>query len=280
MTLTKKKVKIESSDIRGFWYRRGVLNIDYPKDSRKYKDDDYNSINKAVSFYLNLEKEEVKSTILSHFLRRKSIGNFLNSQTNKVDNLIIANEMGLDIPDTIVTASNNMKNSFFENNQRIITKAMYHCRQNFNQKYSFGTMTKAITKEQISDFNLNGFPSFFQEQIIKEYELRIFYLHGEFYSTAIFSQNDKQTEVDFRNYNKERSTRTPPYKLPDKIRIKLRKFMDRIEQDCGSIDIVVTKDKRYIFIEVNPIGQFFQVSYPSNYYLEKKIARYFYEKEI
>ena len=34
---------------------------------------------------------------------------------------------------------------------------------------------------------------------------------GTFYSSAIFSQNDPKTSVDFRNYNKDKPNRTPPY---------------------------------------------------------------------
>jgi D-alanine-D-alanine ligase-like ATP-grasp enzyme len=51
--------------------------------------------------------------------------------------------------------------------------------------------------------------------------------------------------------------------------------MDKTNMKSGSIDILVGKDKRYYFLEVNPIGQFYQVSYPCNFYLEKRIAKYF-----
>ena len=50
--------------------------------------------------------------------------------------------------------------------------------------------------------------------------------------------------------------------------------MQKLDMNSGSIDMVVTKDKRYVFLEVNPIGQFKQVSYPCNYYLEKEVAKY------
>jgi hypothetical protein len=38
--------------------------------------------------------------------------------------------------------------------------------------------------------------------------------------------------------------------------------------------MIVTPEKKYVFLEVNPIGQFNQVSIPCNYFLEKKIADY------
>jgi glutathione synthase/RimK-type ligase-like ATP-grasp enzyme len=44
--------------------------------------------------------------------------------------------------------------------------------------------------------------------------------------------------------------------------------------DTGSIDIVRTTDGRYVFLEVNPVGQFGMVSVPCNYNLELKVAKY------
>ena len=54
-------------------------------------------------------------------------------------------------------------------------------------------------------------PSLFQSKIEKKYEIRSFYLKGKFYSMAIFSQNDTQTEIDFRRYNDFVPNRTIPY---------------------------------------------------------------------
>ncbi len=44
-------------------------------------------------------------------------------------------------------------------------------------------------------------PSLIQGYVEKKYELRIFYLNGECFASAIFSQLDEQTKIDFRNYN-------------------------------------------------------------------------------
>ena len=41
----------------------------------------------------------------------------------------------------------------------------------------------------------------------------------------------------------------------------------------GSIDMIYSTDNIYYFLEVNPVGQFYQVSFPANYYLEKEIAK-------
>jgi glutathione synthase/RimK-type ligase-like ATP-grasp enzyme len=91
---------------------------------------------------------------------------------------------------------------------------------------------------------------------------------------AIFSQDDPQTKVDFRKYNTRKPNRVCPYKLPNELGSKINSFMNRSGLETGSLDFVYTSDNKYIFLEVNPVGQFGMVSGPCNYYLEKKIANH------
>lgn len=50
--------------------------------------------------------------------------------------------------------------------------------------------------------------------------------------------------------------------------------METIEIKSGSLDLIVDENGDYVFLEVNPIGQFAQVSIPCNYFIEKYIANY------
>lgn len=132
--------------------------------------------------------------------------------------------------------------------------------------------TQKINLEKIET---NSFAvSLVQNYIEKKYELRVFYFEKLFYTMAIFSQNDSKTSVDFRNYNKEKPNRTVPYKLPYEVEQKLINLMDKLDLNCGSIDMIVEKNNEYVFLEVNPIGQFGMISSPCNYNLERIIAKY------
>ena len=89
---------------------------------------------------------------------------------------------------------------------------------------------------------------------------------------AIFSQQNGKTKIDFRNYDNKMPNRNVPYNLSQNVELKLIKFMNRIGLNSGSIDLILTPDDEYIFLEVNPVGQFGMVSYPCNYFLEREIA--------
>jgi hypothetical protein len=95
---------------------------------------------------------------------------------------------------------------------------------------------------------------------------------------AIFSQGDRQTEVDFRRYNRTRPNRAVPYRLPGDIVGKLRTLMGSLGMDTGSQDLIRTPDGRHVFLEVNPAGQFGMVSHRCNYHLEKRMAEYLIER--
>jgi len=282
--LHSEPVQIKYSEITGFWYRRGDLNIETENFTIDEKDETAALIQKAVNFYLNMEKDVIKSTVLNLLAKKKSIGNFFHRDTNKLEDLVIAKEVGLDVPNTTVTSDSKVLKKFFEENEKLITKSLCNVRPQFTKNttnnvakeyYSFGAHTSSVTENDIGKYDVLGFPSYIQEEIEKALELRVFYLHGETHAVAIFSQNDEQTKLDFRNYNTNRPNRTPPFNLPGEIKDKIKAFMNFKNHNSGSIDLIYTKDKRYVFLELNPIGQFYQVSHPGNYYLEKTIAKYF-----
>jgi glutathione synthase/RimK-type ligase-like ATP-grasp enzyme len=91
---------------------------------------------------------------------------------------------------------------------------------------------------------------------------------------AIFSQRDEQTRVDFRNFNKSKPNRNIPFLLPKQLKEKLTKFMKTLNLNTGSIDMIYSTKKEFVFLEVNPVGQVGWLSENCNYYIERDIAYY------
>jgi len=254
---------IKLSDIKSFWYRRGYINI---KNNFKTNinqldeliNDEFNKIIEFLYFKLN---------------SKRHLNSIMNSDVNKLIVNEIAKGIGIKTPnDLIFSNCNELEKVLNNSNQSYITKTVSgNCVQYFDD-FSIYNYTKEINSSDIKAKYF--FPSLVQNKIEKKYELRIFYLDGAFYSMAIFSQKDNQTRVDFRQYNDEKPNRTVPYKLPQTEEEKLNLLMKKINLNCGSIDMIVTSNNEYLFLEINPVGQFGMVSYPCNYNLEKKIAEY------
>jgi len=49
--------------------------------------------------------------------------------------------------------------------------------------------------------------------------------------------------------------------------------MKALNLESGSIDLILDKSGNIYFLEINPVGQFGMTSVPTNYYLEKKVAK-------
>jgi len=50
--------------------------------------------------------------------------------------------------------------------------------------------------------------------------------------------------------------------------------MKAVNLNTGSLDFIKSTDGEYVFLEVNPAGQFGMTSASCNYYLHKEIANY------
>ncbi|ETN96131.1 grasp-with-spasm system ATP-grasp peptide maturase [Zhouia amylolytica] len=266
------------SDFTAYWYRRGRLNFTYPKTPEFQNQ----KLQKEVSNSLDREYTYINNYIYNYFEKKKdipTIGSIYDNQTNKVTNLLKARNVGLKIPETIITSSKEHLLEFKNKTQKVLIKPIYQAGFLYEDE---NTKTSGLSV-LLGENEINGLPDKFMPTLVqgyveKLYELRIFYLNGQCFSSVIFSQWDEQTKVDFRNYNWEKPNRTPPYLLPKNISAKIKTLMDELDMNSGSIDIIVTPDNEYVFLEVNPVGLFWQVSYPCNYYLEKRIAEYLCNK--
>lgn len=274
VSFTYKNNKYSFNEFSSFWFRKGKLNFN--RIINAISKNSSSDIDKGI--YSHLLFEELK-TVEQYFIycleEKHKLGSYYQGDSNKLKSLAIAQSIGLTIPDSFIfSQKEHLGKAFDTSSAGFITKGIQGIISFGLDNLGFNNKTEVVNKTDIEEMGDVFFPSFFQEHIPKLYELRIFYLLGEFYSMAIFSQEDEQTKVDFRNYNYKKPNRTVPYKLPKGIEKKLDSFMKRMDLDTGSIDMIVTPDLEYIFLEVNPVGQYGMTSIPCNYYLDEKIAKY------
>lgn len=261
---------INSSQIGNCWYRRGRLNFTF----------NYLEVKSDFEILLNEQLKIENSFIIKFFhdyfnSKKFSLGSIFDNDTNKISNLFYANKFGLRVPDTLITSNKLDLIYFINKHKNIITKSIGQAGLLYiNNNKQLDGLTTVFNVKDLPNISNEFSPSLFQECIDKLFEIRVFYLNGTCYSSAIFSQNDPQTSVDFRNYNMEKPNRTPPIILPKDTSEKINNLMNYLKMKTGSIDIIVSKTYECFFLEINPIGQFHQVSHPCNYYLELKIAEY------
>ena len=192
---------------------------------------------------------------------------------NRLTTLDLAKKHGLKTP-FFEVISNTKHFNKSKIGKKFVTKAIENGIYHLVEGKSYYTYTELQNINDFINTNIDIFPSLVMNFIEKKYEIRSFYIEGHFYSMAIFSQSNKQTEVDFRKYSEEKPNRNEPFKLPTKIETKLKKLFKEIGLNTGSVDLIVNKQDDFIFLEINPVGQYGMTSEPCNYNLDDIIAKY------
>ena len=255
-----KGQRINLSDFGSIWYRRGQLVVQNNSDT---------------AFFGNFTNQEnIKLT--EHFDQNAAgifqINKYQDNYINKLNVLVAAQKEGLNIPNTYIVTSKDQLPDY--RTKKYITKSISEMGHKFSYSdYIVEYFATVCLLNEIKNIPENFFPSLIQEFVEKRLEIRSFYLHGEFRSMAIFSQQNKKTEVDFRNYDHEKPNRCVPFNLPREIENKLDSLMQKLNINSGSIDLILTPQGEYFFLEVNPIGQFQWLSKNCNYRIEELIAK-------
>ena len=258
----KKRLYLESQrntffidEIGSVWYRRGGIQF-----LRKTYE------NPSIHIHMNEYQHWLEDYVMHSLESKKHINKQRKSHVNKLLVLEEARKIGLEVPSFYL--AENMDDVIIG---ETITKSITgNVIIESLHAESDGIMYTSVINEKDNESFLI---SFFQEKIEKDFEIRSFYLEGRIWSMAIFSQNDAQTKTDFRKYNTEKPNRNIRYKLPDHLEEKVIRLMEALDLNCGSLDFIMSGNT-YYFLEVNPVGQFGNLSFDCNYYLEKEIAEY------
>lgn len=268
------------NEIIGYWYRRGGL--PFFKIPVKSIDEAFDeNVRGKVKEYLNNEAHTLYA-FLHRYLDQipGKIGSSESAGVNKLIVLDTAKKIGLKTPNWSVLMEKEDAVHFIEKHGgEVITKGIWESLIVSTDDSGYSTYTEQVGYDSFDDIKSTFFPSLLQNKIQKKYEVRVFFLLDSFWSMAIFSQNDPQTTVDFRKYNDDKPNRNIPFQLPKEIEEKLIKLMRQLKLETGSIDLIVDENDDFIFLEVNPVGQFGMTSSPCNYSLEKKIAQHFYNNQ-
>ena len=207
----------------------------------------------------------------------KGFGNnpFENPGVNKLIALQVAQESGLTIPHTAVVSSKSTLRKLKAQWGRIIHKSMHQGIAVHTEKVLIsGQQTEEVTEEVIAQLGDTFFPSLIQQLVPKQFEVRVFCFRNIVRAIATFTQRNALTEIDGRGIDTQKPNRQVPFELPGELKSKLQQVMKRLDLNYGSFDLICTPDNEFIFLEVNPYGQYGFLSMAGNFYLEKEIAEY------
>jgi hypothetical protein len=243
-TLNSEDIEIDISKVKSIWYRRPgdftISNILKPEEREWLQKECIHFFN---ALWMNLDKPLWVSK--PHNIRIASF---------KLFQLTIATELGFRIPHSIVTNNVKEAKSFIKQHQNCVIKSLSVPYINSNEEVAF-IYTHLITKEDkrhISSIRYG--PTFIQEFIPKKSDIRVTVIGKFIFAAEIESSICQESFVDFR---KIESYDLPhkQIKLPNTIKNKCLKIVKQLGLQFGAIDLILTKNDEYIFLEINPNGQ-------------------------
>jgi len=99
-------------------------------------------------------------------------------------------------------------------------------------------------------------PNVFQPYIEKAYELRCVVMGDQIFTAKLDSQAHESTRKDWRAGAVEgEDVEYELYELPERVQARLHRLMRSFEINFASIDLIVTPEGDFVFLDLNPNGQ-------------------------
>jgi hypothetical protein len=173
---------------------------------------------------------------------------------NKPYQVAVAHELEFRIPRTVITNDVAAIRSAATTFGRMVVKPVRtgHVVHGGGDRAIF---TSELLPEHLDD--LRGAelsPAIYQELVPKRFDIRVTIVGRQLFAAAIDSQSDPAAAVDWRHTDNpalphQRTT------LPEALQRRLHQLMNRLELTFAAIDLVETPSGDFVFLEVNPNGQ-------------------------
>jgi hypothetical protein len=175
----------------------------------------------------------------------------------KASQLRLAAEVGLELPPTLVTNSREEFLDFYnEHNGNVVSKLTGPAFDQTIGATGFARYTEVVSKRDLGyAASIEYCPVILQAYVPKRLELRITVVGQRVFPAEIHSQQTHHTRHDWRRYD---LNNTPHFRhdLPREFEERCVSLVKRLELCYGAIDMILTPDGRYVFVEINPSGQY------------------------
>jgi glutathione synthase/RimK-type ligase-like ATP-grasp enzyme len=263
---------IDTRDVSAVWFRRSTKAAVPKYLNQNDKDFVRNESNAFLNGALDL--------IDARWVNRREAE---RQASSKLYQLAAAVQAGLRIPKTVATNDPAAVRAFVASvDGRVLFKPVagfaprgadfsHHLAKHFGDRIEIEVeahpdsdhtevvFAQILTPEKLDRIDsLSLSPAIFQEYIEKAADIRVTIVGERIFSCRICSQRTEATAVDFRRMVLLDDADQVPHeahRLPPEIAGKLLGLMQTLGLSFGCIDLVETIDGEYVFLEVNPSGQ-------------------------
>lgn len=258
-----KQITINLLEFDSVYYRRPLLNNLYYIDG----------INMQERNYLRSELAFVLEGIYKILKDKFWLNNIydIREAENKIYQLQLAQEVGFLVPQSLISNQIGKVNQFKTSiGDECIVKPIKSGNVN-GESTPKAIFTTKINDEHFEDIErIEAFPIYIQNNIHKQYDLRIIVIGTEIYAAQIHSQVSKSSEIDWRKGSDILEHRV--HNLPENIKKMCIELTKRLNLNYSAIDMVVDRQGQYVFLEINPNGQWAWIENRLGFPLAEKIV--------
>ena len=167
---------------------------------------------------------------------------------NKLYQLKIASECGMNVPDTYV--GNSLPTNIVPEKAYIVKSldtALFY--DNGKEMFTYST---TISGQELMNSEIKSAPIILQEYLADKVDFRVTFINGHIYPVAI-KKRGEPIYGDWR-MNKKEDLEYKLVELPLTLKSKIINLMDALKLTFGGLDFALVDDT-YYFIEVNPTGE-------------------------
>ena len=113
--------------------------------------------------------------------------------------------------------------------------------------------TKLEEKQILKKESIEAFPVFIEENVKKKIDLRCIVVGNEVFTAEIYSQEYQESKIDWRKSKQILEHRI--HDLPENIKAMCVKLTHKLNLNYSAIDLILDSNDNYVFLEINPNGQ-------------------------
>ena len=235
---------VSLEDVTSIWYRR----LRVPERPRDI----------ASGIYDFCVRESRASAIGGILLQEKRIMSppaAIWAAEHKLLQLQVARTMGLAIPETVVTNDPaEVRAAFSRFNGQMIAKPVRSGFLDMGDE-QYAVYTSQVLEEHLADVeNAHWSPTIYQPLLPKQCDVRVTAVGGKLYIAEIESQKDPSALIDWR---KTTDPELPHRRgsLPSAVTKRLLLTLRCLNLQFAAVDFVRTPSNEFVFLEINPNGQ-------------------------
>lgn len=232
-------------------------------------------VDPGITRYVETSSEEVLEAFFNDLrcFQVPASRTVLKSAYAKIPQLTLAAKLGFNLPVTLVTNDPGEFLDFYRrHNGRVITKTA-----SVQAETWLGPMCTAYARmirprDLVHFQDVQSCPLIAQVYVEKALEIRVTVVGNDVFAAGIHSQATRRTRVDWRRYDRT-STPHDIHTLPAEIAQLCLSLVQSMGLAYGAIDLILTPEGQYVFLEINPNGQYKWIESLTGLPITKRIVR-------